>query len=157
MQDITFSCCSFAELAPAALYEILQLRSQVFVVEQDCVYLDPDGNDQLSLHVSGRVDDSLVCYARLLPPGCKYPHASIGRVVTSQAVRRTGYGRALMQQAITCCGDAWPDSPISISAQQYLEAFYQEFGFSTVSQPYMEDGIPHLEMLLQADSNAPAE
>ena len=157
MQDISFSCCSFEELSPVALYEILQLRAQVFIVEQDCVYLDPDSNDQLSLHVSGRVGDNLLCYARLLPPGCKYPHASIGRVVTSQAARRTGCGRALLQQAITCCEKAWPGSAITISAQQYLEHFYQQFGFTTVSQPYMEDGIPHLEMLLQANPNARTE
>lgn len=147
MSDLLFTCLEFAQLSNSELYELLKLRSEVFVVEQDCVYLDQDGYDQRSLHLLGKVDGRLVAYARLLPETVKYADAvSIGRVVTAGAARRYGYGRRLMAEAIACCQRTWPHQPIIISAQQYLEKFYQEFGFSTVSGPYLEDGIPHLRM-----------
>ena len=149
MQDIEWSCLEFQQLSAAGLYSILQLRSEVFVLEQNCAYQDMDDYDQPAWHVIGRLDEKLVCYARLLPPGLKYDSASIGRVVTKQAIRRGGYGKALMQQSLSYCGEYWPDASITVSAQQYLEEFYQTLGFETVSEPYLEDGIPHLEMLMK--------
>ncbi len=146
--EITYSCIPFKDLANEDLYSILQLRSEVFVVEQQCIYLDADGYDQQALHVCGRQDGKLLWYTRLLPPGCKYEGASIGRVVTNPAVRRTGIGRPLMEQSIAYCREHWPSSDITISAQHYLESFSQGLGFTTRTEPYMEDEIPHVEMTL---------
>jgi len=150
MSELLFSCLEFDQLDNADLYDLLQLRSAVFVVEQDCVFLDQDGLDDQSLHLLGKVDNKLVAYARLLPKQVKYDGVSIGRVVTSENARRFGYGRQLMAEAIARCQQRWPDQPIVISAQQYLEEFYQSFGFATVSAPYLEDGIYHLEMRIEA-------
>lgn len=148
--DITWQCSTFDELQGRQLYQILQLRAEVFVIEQDCIYQDMDDNDQQASHLAGYRNDELICYARLLPPGLKYTGASIGRVITRQSVRGEGLGMVLMQQAISHCQQHWPGKGISISAQQHLEKFYQSLGFSTQSDPYDEDGIPHIEMLLQA-------
>lgn len=149
VQDIEWSCLEFQQLPPAELYSILQLRTEVFVIEQSCVYQDMDDYDQPARHVVGRLDEKLVCYARLLPPGLKTDSASIGRVITKQAIRGRGHGKELMQKSLAYCRDYWPQASITVSAQQYLEEFYQTLGFETVSKPYLEDGIPHLEMLLK--------
>lgn len=147
MSELLFTCRQFEQLSNSELYELLRLRSQVFVVEQDCVYLDQDGLDAQALHLLGKVDGRLLAYARLLPAAVKYEDAvSIGRVVTAATARRSGYGRRLLTEAIAHCQRIWPQQPITISAQQYLEQFYQGFGFATVSEPYLEDGIPHLQM-----------
>ena len=150
--EITWACRSFDELSNSELYGILQLRAEVFVVEQDCVYQDVDGFDQVALHVMGQRDrgegPELVCYTRLLAPGVKYEGASIGRVVTHMSVRGGGIGKALMVKSIAYCRDRWPGVPVTISAQQHLERFYSELGFRTESEPYDEDGIPHIRMQL---------
>ena len=149
MQAISWNCKSFQDLSLEELYAILKLRSNVFVVEQDCAYLDPDGDDQVAWHLMGLVDNELSAYARLLPPGLKYEDSSIGRVVTEKNVRRGGFGKQLMQEAIEQSHKLWPGNSITISAQHYLEPFYQELLFETKSDPYMEDGIPHVRMQLK--------
>ena len=148
MPNITWSCRQFDTLSGHELYEILSLRAEVFVVEQDCVYQDPDGLDLQSLHLCGHEGGGLVCYARLTPPASRFPEPSIGRIVTCKARRGTGLGVELVQQAIAACHEHWPGQAITISAQQYLEKFYRGFGFASESEPYMEDGIPHLQMRL---------
>lgn len=144
--DISWSCCKFSELENHRLYQILRLRSEVFVVEQDCAYQDMDDCDQSALHVSGQLDEKLVCYARLLPPGLKYDGSSIGRVITSLEVRGEGYGKQLITKCIGYCRQRWAGESITISAQHHLENFYSGFGFGTASEPYLEDGIPHIRM-----------
>ena len=148
--EISWDCRHFDQLDSNELYCILQLRTEVFVLEQDCVYQDMDGMDQQAYHLSGTVDGQLRFYARLFPPGIKYPQASIGRVISSDAARGKGYGRALMNAAVENCMRLWPDKDIAISAQQHLEDFYQSVGFETASEPYMEDGIPHIQMRTKA-------
>lgn len=149
MTTVTWTCKKFDELSAAELYTILKLRSEVFVVEQNCVYLDTDGKDAQSYHLCGWLNNELlVAYARLLPPGLSYPEASIGRVVTHPAHRKDGYGKVLMQKAIKNTQSLFNISPIKIGAQQYLLQFYNSLGFTACSEPYLEDGIPHLEMLL---------
>lgn len=152
MQAIEWTCLPYKALSLDQLYALLRLRAEVFVMEQECPYQDLDGNDSAAFHLLGCLGDELVSYARLLPPGSKYPGASIGRVITSQKVRGGGVGKILMQHAIENCRRHYPATEISISAQQHLEKFYQGLGFNTVSEAYMEDGIPHIEMLLQDQS-----
>ena len=151
--EIVWACRRFDELSTEYLYRILQLRAEIFVVEQDCVYQDVDGFDQEALHVMGQLADDegsqLVCYSRLFPPGIKYETASIGRVVTRESARGGGNGKALMVNSIRFCQQHWPDKAITISAQQYLEKFYNSLGFVTESEPYAEDGIPHIRMQLR--------
>jgi ElaA protein len=139
----------FTELSVEELYAILQLRSIVFVVEQACAYPDMDDKDQLSWHFMGWEDESLVAYTRLLPPGLSFEEVSIGRVVTSPSIRRSGTGRILMQKSIENCYHLFGKGPIQIGAQQYLESFYQSLGFEISGSPYLEDGIPHIHMILR--------
>ena len=133
------------------LYEILRVRQEVFTVEQDCAYQDADGKDSCAWHLCGWAPDStqprLLAYLRVVDPGKKYNEPSIGRVLTANAARGKGLGRDLMWQALHNTQQAFPASAIRISAQQYLENFYREFGFVPCSSPYDEDGIPHIEML----------
>lgn len=138
----------FEELTAAELYNILQLRNEVFVVEQNCVYQDADGKDHLSMHLCGWDGSKLVAYTRIIPPGISYTDASIGRVVTSPAYRRTGAGRLLMQESIQLCLTGFNVTGIRIGAQVYLSDFYQSLGFKPVGSQYLEDGIPHIEMIL---------
>ena len=139
----------FTDLDVTQLYELLALRQLVFVVEQNCVYLDCDGKDRLATHLLGRDESGqLVAYARLFAPGASFAEASIGRVTTHPSVRRTGAGRELMQEAIARTRTMFGGGPIRIGAQRYLERFYGELGFAIASEPYDEDGIPHVEMLL---------
>lgn len=138
----------FGELDPKTLYSILDLRNRVFVVEQDCVYLDTDGKDLEAYHFYGLADDTVVAYARILPPGLAFNEASIGRVVTAPSARRTGIGRQLMQKAIEKTLSQFTINKIRIGAQVYLRAFYTSLGFREDGEPYMEDGIPHVEMIL---------
>jgi ElaA protein len=135
---------AFDELTVAQLYAILALRQRVFVVEQTCAYLDADGHDAESRHVWAEDDRGAVhAYLRILPAGAKYAEVAIGRVVTSPESRGTGLGRTLMKRGIEAVGP----SPIRISAQAHLQAFYASLGFVTCSDVYDEDGIPHIEML----------
>lgn len=137
----------FDQLTTSLLYQILKIRQEVFAVEQNSVYLDVDGRDLDALHILAMRDDELMAYCRVLPPGLKYPEASIGRVLTTAPARGSGAGRALMEYALTVCAQHYPDSGVRISAQLYLEEFYSSFGFISCSSPYGEDGIPHIEML----------
>lgn len=137
----------FDELTPYQLYAILQLRNEVFVVEQNCVFQDADDKDQNSYHLMGFLDNKLVAYTRLVPAGVSYEQASIGRVVTSPSVRRSGAGKLLMQQSIDSLYALFGKVPIKIGAQLYLQHFYESFGFKRVSDIYLEDGIEHIYMI----------
>ena len=139
---------NFDELTARELYAIMQLRNEVFVVEQNCVYQDADNKDQLSMHLCGWDAEKLVAYTRNIPPGISYKEASIGRVVTSPAYRNTGAGRQLMKESIRLSFSEFKSSQIKIGAQVYLIKFYQSLGFIPCSDEYLEDGIPHIEMLL---------
>jgi ElaA protein len=142
---------SFDELSNAALYEVLAQRQKVFVLEQQCLYNDFDGLDLGAHHLLGwRVtggERALAAYLRCLAPGIKYDEMSLGRVLTTEAARGTGAGRELLAQGIEHAERLHPGHRIKIGAQQYLERFYQGFGFQTVSAPYEEDGIMHVDML----------
>jgi len=140
-------CKPFTDLSPSELYTILRLRSEVFVVEQQCIFLDMDNKDQYSYHFMGWHGDHLVAYVRLIAPGKVYEQMSIGRVVTSPDYRRTGAGRILMQAAIEQCYTLFGKGPIKIGAQLYLKEFYGSLGFVQSGEIYDEDGIDHIEMI----------
>ena len=137
----------FDDLTPAELYCIMQLRNEVFVVEQNCVYQDADNKDLSSYHFMGWDNDKLVAYTRLLPPGLSYTEASIGRVVNSPAARGSGIGRELMLQSIEQVKKLFGEGPIKIGAQLYLNQFYTSLGFQQTSDIYLEDNIEHIEMV----------
>lgn len=137
----------FESLTPAELYNMLRLRSEVFVVEQTCIFLDMDNKDQFCFHLLGYDGENLVASARLIAPGKVYNEMSIGRVVSSPAYRRSGAGRELMQVAIKKCYELFGDGPIKIGAQLYLKKFYESLGFTQSSDVYDEDGIDHIEMI----------
>ena len=139
----------FEGLSLQALYELLALRQKVFVLEQG-PYLDADGLDQHSWHLLGRDESGeLLLYLRVVDPGLKYDEPSIGRVVIDKRVRGTGLGRVVMGEAVRRCDEAWPGRANRISAQAHLARFYGEFGYVPVGEPYLEDNIPHQEMLRQ--------
>ena len=138
----------FADLLPAELYAILQLRNEVFVVEQNCVYQDADNKDYLSYHYMGWQNDKLVAYTRLLPPGVAYAEPSIGRVVTSPSARGGGIGRELMKKSVEQVKNIFGNVSIKIGAQLYLLKFYSSLGFQQTSDIYLEDNIEHVEMVL---------
>jgi ElaA protein len=142
-----WTCKSFNELSPLELYQILQLRSAVFVVEQRCPFQDLDDKDQGSHHLMGSLDGRLIAYTRLVPAGISYRETSIGRVVTSPAARHMGLGKELMERSIQTLFTLYGPGPIRIGAQRYLEDFYASFGFRQTSDIYLEDGIEHIEML----------
>jgi ElaA protein len=137
----------FAELSPHELYAILELRARVFVVEQTCAYNDLDGHDQNARHLWITGKSGLVAYARILPPGEKFEEASLGRIISAKEARGTGAGRAIVAAAIASIERLHGKVAIRISAQAYLEKFYGDFGFVRRGEGYLEDGIPHLEML----------
>ena len=142
---------SFDELSTSELYAILKLRQEVFVVEQKCVYQDCDGLDKKAWHLMGSNSTDtqypLAAYLRVVFPGITTDHPTVGRLVTHQNNRGKGAGRQLLREAIIHINRIYPDSPIQLSAQLYLESFYKSFGFITNSEPYDEDGIPHIEMI----------
>lgn len=138
----------FESLTPHELYAILRLRSEVFVVEQNCVFLDMDNKDQFSYHLMGFNGNNLVASTRLIAPGKVYQYMSIGRVVTSPAYRGTGAGRELMQISIKKCYELFGKGSIKIGAQLYLKKFYESLGFKQTSEVYLEDDIEHIEMIL---------
>lgn len=142
----------FDALSPRTLDRLYALRQRVFALEQGCVYLDADGHDERALHLTAwhEGEREPVACARLLEPGAKYADASIGRVVTAPAWRGRGLGHELVRRAIAATATAWPRHAIRISAQSRLEAFYEGHGFAVVGERYMEDGIPHTEMLRSA-------
>jgi ElaA protein len=150
--DIQWRCLPFHALSAHTLYRLLCLRSEVFVVEQNCVFLDMDGVDAQCLHVLGEVVDQdgtahLHASTRLVPPGVAFAEASIGRVVTAPAARGGGMGHALMAESLRLLERVWGPQPVRIGAQSHLEAFYHRHGFVSDNKPYIEDGIPHIEMI----------
>jgi ElaA protein len=145
---INWVCKKFEDLTPHELYAILRLRSEVFVVEQNCVFLDADNVDFQSYHLMGWVDGILGAYTRLIPPAVVYNEQSIGRVVTAIAVRKSGIGRMLMEQSIKECRKLFGNHTIKIGAQLYLKQFYSSLGFIPIGGIYLEDGIEHIHMLL---------
>lgn len=138
---------SFEELNTQQLYDLLQLRSEVFVVEQDCVYQDIDGKDQKALHVLGYSNNELVAYTRIFKPGDYFNEASIGRVIVKDSYRQHKYGYDIMNASIEAVINNYKTSEIRISAQTYLKSFYNNLGFVEVGEEYLEDGIPHINML----------
>lgn len=138
---------TFSELTTQELYEILQLRSEVFVVEQDCVYQDLDGKDQKALHVLGFKDNKIVAYTRIFKPGLYFNEASIGRVVVAENQRKFKYGYTIMEASIDAVKEYYKETTIKISAQCYLKKFYNNLGFIEIGEEYLEDGIPHIAML----------
>ena len=136
----------FNELTNWELYSILQLRSEVFIVEQNCVYLDLDGKDATAWHLMGMINEKLAAYTRLLPPGISYDDPSIGRVVTSKSERGAGIGRRLMHESIEHCKTLFGERSITLGAQVYLQKFYESLGFMQIGKEYIEDGIPHIRM-----------
>ena len=137
----------FEELTPHELYAILHLRNEVFVVEQNCVYQDADNKDQSSFHFMTWQEEKLLAYTRILPAGIAFDMVSIGRVVTSPGVRRTGMGKELMIRSIEEVQKLYGKVPIWIGAQLYLKEFYNSLGFQQSSSKYLEDGIEHIEMI----------
>jgi ElaA protein len=138
---------NYNELTTEELYSLLQLRSQVFVVEQNCVYQDIDGKDQKSLHVLGKKDNVLVAYSRIFKEGDYFKESSIGRVVVDKNSRHLQYGSQIMQASIEAIQNTFDTKIIKISAQLYLENFYTGFGFKPTGNSYLEDGIPHVAMI----------
>ncbi len=139
----------FNDLSSAETYAMLQLRQAVFVIEQNCIYPDCDEKDVHCWHLLGYIGNNLISCARLVPPGISYNEPSIGRVCTAKTVRLEGAGLALMQSVMKAMNTLWPGFAICISAQSYLEKFYMKFGFVTVSEPYLEDDIPHIKMICE--------
>ncbi len=137
----------FSELELDELYQILQLRNKVFVVEQNCIYQDTDGKDKDAFHLFFKENDKIVAYARIFKPGDYFDKTSIGRVVVSPSYRNKNYGKKLMQEAILFVTDVLKENTIKISAQSYLEKFYRDLGFIPVGKEYLEDGIPHRKMI----------
>lgn len=148
MEKTNWSLKHFDELSSTELYRILELRNRVFVVEQNCVYNDTDGKDAACHHLCGWKDGQLLAYARIVPPGISYAEPSIGRVVSDPSVRRTGLGKEVMHRALDACLTLYGNSNIIISAQSYLIELYKNMGFSPTGKEYLEDGIPHIQMLL---------
>ena len=147
--NINWYSKAFNNLTPVELYQIMRLRSQVFVVEQNCVFLDADNKDQQCLHFMGWIENDLVAYTRLAPPGYIYNEPSIGRVITSPAYRKNKIGYALMEKSIKQCRKLFGNAAIKIGAQLYLKNFYASLGFKQISDIYLEDGIEHIYMLLE--------
>lgn len=148
---ITYTCKPFDVLDVHELYDIMRLRQEVFVVEQDCPYLDADGKDMFGHHLMGQDEGGrLHAYTRLLPVGVSYDgYCSIGRVITSIDVRSKGEGKILMHQSISKIKSLYPDVPIKIGAQAHLKHFYERLGFTDIGIPYLEDNIPHIIMTME--------
>ena len=150
MIDAAWSVARFDALSAQALYDVLELRSAVFVVEQACVFQDLDGFDARALHVTGRdraAGGALLAYARYLPAGVKYAEASIGRVAVRQSARGTGLGHALMRRALDCAMQQGGPQAVRIGAQARLAGFYRQHGFEPAGDAYLEDGVEHIEMM----------
>jgi len=153
MNNLQWETKAFHQLSTDQLFDFLKLRVDVFVVEQQCAYRELDKYDRHpeTRHLSGHdVAGQLIAYARLLPPGLRYPEVNLGRFVVKTDFRRQGIGHQLLQAALKEVSGCWPGTPIRISAQDYLQAFYEQYGFLRVSEVFLEDGIPHVEMLKEA-------
>lgn len=153
MELITFKIKFFSELSALPLYQIVKLRQDVFIIEQACLYSDIDNLDQKALHATliSEEDDQLVAYCRVLPAGLSYPEVSIGRVVVAENARQKGFASKLMKRVLHFIQQEMQAPIVRISAQSHLQPFYETFNFKTVSAPYDEDGIEHVEMLLTND------
>jgi len=150
LADVQWRACAFDQLGVRELNNIFMARQLVFSLEQNCVYLDADGHDEQAWHLAAWLPGHRVplAYARVIPPGIKYAEPSIGRVITTSAARGSGLGRELVRRSIALCRELFPAQGIRISAQSRLERFYESFGFVIQGEQYMEDDIPHTEMLL---------
>lgn len=143
----------FESLDVSTLYSLLALRSEVFVVEQTCVYQDLDGLDKQAFHFYALNEQALpVAYCRVIPAGLHYSEIAIGRVVTDPSVRGIGLGHEMMQRTLEAIEKQWGPAPIRISAQEHLQGYYHHWGFEKLGEMYLEDGIPHVEMLLTKSS-----
>ncbi|NVK56936.1 MAG: GNAT family N-acetyltransferase [Alteromonadaceae bacterium] len=153
---LNWQCYRFDQLSTIHLYALLRLRTDVFVVEQNCPYPELDGKDcnDNTHHLLAFDGDKLEAYARLLPPGLSFPQVSIGRVVVAESGRGKGIGSVLITEALEHCQRLWPDQNIQIGAQLHLVNVYEKFGFVRHSDDYLEDGIPHVDMLLTKDPSA---
>lgn len=146
--NIIWQCKPFRELSAGEMHAVLALRAAVFVVEQKCPYQDPDYKDEYALHVMGWKDGELVAVSRILPQGVSYDEVSIGRVATAQSVRGTGAGLVLMSRTMSYIEDVFGKVPVRISAQSYLQKYYEKYGFiRSEKAEYLEDDIPHLDMI----------
>ena len=140
---------SFEELSKEELYQLLALRAEVFVVEQDCAYQDVDGKDLNALHVLGKAGTKLIGYARIFPPGEYFEEASIGRIVIQKDHRSSGLGREIVLAAQQSVFDNFKTQKIRLSAQSYLKEFYEDLGYNASGEEYLEDGIPHIAMIMK--------
>lgn len=138
---------TFEDLSIYELHDILQLRSEVFVVEQDCVYQDIDGKDEKAIHIIGKKEGKIIAYTRCFPPGFYFEEAAIGRVVVAKDQRKFSYGHDIMETSKKTIKKYYQTESIKLSAQQYLIKFYQSHGFEPIGDGYLEDGIPHIAMV----------
>jgi ElaA protein len=148
--DVEFQWCRLGELSAEQLYAVLAARVQVFVVEQNCAYQDLDGLDADAEHLIAWSGKEVAGYLRVLAPGTRFDDPSIGRIITAKRFRSSGLGRVLVAQGIERTRLRYPGRAVRISAQVYLQKFYGEFGFVNASEPYLEDNIPHVEMVLES-------
>ena len=148
--DVTWRWLTFDQLTLHELYRVLELRQQVFVIEQQSLYLDVDGHDPLCVHGLGEVGSDLVAYARIVPPGLTFNTPSIGRVLIAPKGRSTGLGRMLVSQAIAEAAQRFPGHHTKVGAQLHLQGFYESFGYVAFSESYDEDGIMHIDMIRRA-------
>lgn len=144
---MTIEIKAFNELTLTSLYEVLHLRAEVFVVEQNCPYQDVDGKDQKAMHILGYHKEQLVAYTRVFEPGYYFDNASIGRVVVKENARQYGFGKDIMKASIAFIEDTLDLSTIELSAQTYLKKFYNDLGFQEIGEGYLEDDIPHIRMI----------
>ncbi len=147
MDQIVWKIKSFEELSGAEIYEILKIRQQVFIVEQTCYYLDADGSDEKAIHIWAEKKGQIVAYCRIFDEKIKYPEASLGRVLTHPEFRNVSLGKILVKIALNTIETKFRTTTVRISAQDYLLRFYEEFGFWSTGKSYLEDDIPHTEML----------
>lgn len=138
---------SFEELSKEELYEMLSVRTEIFVVEQDCAYQEVDSKDQKALHVLGKETGKLVAYSRIFKGGDDMQEASIGRVLVTKGHREKGLGYEIMKASMDAVKTSFHTDTMAVSAQQYLQKFYNELGFKEIDKPYLEDGIPHIKMI----------
>lgn len=150
LTELRWQCCPFAELSNSQLHAIYAARAAVFVVEQHCAYLDIDGLDPACQHLIAWNGEQVAAYLRIVPPGRTFAEPALGRVLSTRDWRGSGIGKQLIANGIAALRELYPAAPIRIGAQAYLEQFYAGFGFRGVSAIYLEDDIPHLEMLLPA-------
>jgi ElaA protein len=148
-----WTCKHYDELTKQEFHQILKVREEVFIIEQNCVYQDIDHKDIDSYHLCIYHQNELIAYSRIIPLGISYEnYISIGRVLSILPYRKTGVGRFLMQKTMQSCKEHFPNIPIKISAQKYLKAFYESFGFVYIGKEYLEDNIPHIEMIYRETS-----